>query len=92
MKQLPKSILVEGKKYRIKQVYLQDTDDLDVCGFIIGADQTILIDRRLSLPEKWETLLHEVLHILNWRLGENTVTSLSSRLFGVLVSNDLLKI
>lgn len=98
MRKLPKSIMIEGKKRRIKQVYLPTVGKgkrltVEIMGLVHHKDSdTIYIDRRLSLADKWETLFHEVFHLLNWRLGEETVKALSSRLFGVLMNNDLLNV
>ena len=58
-------------------------------------NQKIFINAKLKSDSREETLLHELLHIINYRLGldfnEHTIAQLATILYPVLVEADLWK-
>lgn len=52
---------------------------------------TITIEKALPDNEKWATLFHEILHVIDSGLDESTVDLLAQVLYCVLKENKLLK-
>ena len=80
MSNLPKRLKIGAFVCRVREVKgLTDAGSL--------SNNTILIDADLPLEQKWETMLHEVIHKINTELKETTVEFLAQALFQVLHDN-----
>lgn len=82
---LPKKVNILGKKYKVKQVYI------DVCGDCDYKKQLIRINRRMNDGQKAETLIHEIMHAVidenGWKASEATVRGFILNFYAVMKSN-----
>lgn len=86
---IPKKLKIGGHIYSI--IY-SDHEDIDGdCGQSNRSRNTIKIRNDLPKSQQQETLLHEILHAINYDLSEETVDFLSMALYAILVDNNLLK-
>jgi hypothetical protein len=81
----PASIRIAGKVYRVK--FRQETD----CGRCDNARLTITISRDQDKQHQRDTLLHEVIHAVEYAcgmdIGEENVRMLGTHLLAALVEN-----
>lgn len=61
---IPRSIVVYGVKYKIKI-----TDSQDYLGLCDGRQKTIYISKHQTAKEAFHTLMHEVIHAWQFRVG-----------------------
>ena len=84
-----KLIRILGKNYRLIQ-----TQEPTTHGETTFIDSTIAINSNLQLDSKQETLLHEIIEVLNYnaelKLKHNQISSISSLLYSVIKDNDIL--
>lgn len=88
----PRSVPIKGVKWKVR-VVPSDHPALgdDCCGTYDLHNQTIYIDRGLSIPLRWATFYHEVFHII--AIGherfdlceESYVETLSGEVYAIVV-------
>lgn len=83
-----KLIRILGKNYRVI-----GTDDATIHGETTFMDSTIAINNSLQLDSKQETLLHEIIEVINFntelKLKHNQIQAISSCIYSVLKDNNL---
>lgn len=96
---IPKNIHFCGKDYAVIEVDHLVSDD-NALGKTSFKKNTIEIEKRLPQQEKYEILIHELLHIafshvaweqLDDKVEENIVKPWSRNIYGILKDNNLLK-
>jgi hypothetical protein len=85
----PKQVLIAGKPYSI--AFVATIKDADTRGQCDIEDKIILIQKDLGEKETFETLIHEVLHALEFELKikitHKAVYSLETGISGFLLDN-----
>lgn len=95
--EIPKKIRVSGIDYKIELVeeIKDDIHSPDYRGIALIKQQKIKILNSYKVDDKFRTLLHEVLHIIDddykLELPEDTVRRLGSGLYEILKNNNLLR-
>jgi Zn-dependent peptidase ImmA (M78 family) len=93
---IPKTLKIGGMKWKV--IEDKGLRNSDKSGLAVFADQTIRIDTDSSEQMKWQTLIHEIIHVLFWQGGidikigneqteEEIVENLAHDLHQVLVDN-----
>lgn len=92
---LPKSIKVGGKQYRIIIEDLLKERGQTCFGYCTPSELEIHISKDIRVEQQKDTLLHEVIEIINsendLNLIHQTIQTLSTQLYQVLMDNNLLK-
>ena len=78
---------IGGHYVKIKEVEPNDLAEDDVCGTTELVTNTITISKDLPQSHKEATMIHEVIHIINWKLDEPTVEFLAQAIYGIINDN-----
>lgn len=86
---IPKTLKIGAHIYK---VLLVDGEDIEKdCGEQNPVRQVIKIRKDMPQTQKEEVLLHEIIHVINISLSEETVGFLSQALYQALKDNKLLR-
>jgi hypothetical protein len=84
------TVRINGKDFKVE--YLKEEETMPVAdGFNFPRKSLIKISKKLSREQKLDTLLHEVIHVIDYdcqlELSERQVHVLGTQLFGFLKDN-----
>lgn len=92
-KKKQKTLKILGKKYNIEDMSTPENGPFGLCHL---AESKIYINEVLSEDEYNDTILHEIIHAIDFagrlNLKEKQVHSLSTLLYSVLTDNKLLRL
>ena len=94
---IPDKIKINGVEYGIEFVEAVEDDihEVEFTGRVLFRENKIKISNSYKTDSKFRTLLHEIIHILDYdykmELPEETIRRLASGLYGTLKDNNLLK-
>jgi len=100
MMKIPKKIYYDGHIYKVKQLVHVDTrqakkEKVLYLGVYSYKKQTVKIRKTLPQTQKEQSLLHELLHMVDYHnkgdLTEQQVNYLAKDLYGVLKTNKFLR-
>lgn len=97
MASLPSELWINGLRWTVEPLDPEEADRDDISGLCHDRTHTIYVDKRMSMPDREEVLVHEVLHAI-WPKGavdhdteEKLVEALCGPLTELLRKNKLLK-
>ena len=99
MKGLPRSIRLLGVTYRVSVVPQakvgRQEKETELWGQYDATNNEIRLAEELSLTAQWETLIHEVLHVIDGRvlneaLAEREIQAVACGIFDLLEDNGFL--
>ena len=84
-------IKITGKAHKIRTLNLgENSDNMGRCDMV---RQTIELNKLMPNDTLRETLLHEIIHVINencaTEMTENQVATISSNLYGVMKDNEI---
>lgn len=93
---LPKKIKVGWRNYAVKEIENLTEGEEKLNGIITYQDQQIRIEKELPLRNKWVTLIHELLHGIDYITGqdmdEGKIQAMAEAVMSMLCDNkELLK-
>lgn len=80
---------IGGHKYRVEYTNNSNKLDSDKTGAVDRKKGVIYIDKNLIQSEREATLLREIIHCINSKMGETEVEALAQQLYQVLKDNRL---
>ena len=88
---IPRKIRIGGHLYNVEVVPSWDGFEQGDCGQTFYEKGLICINSNLIESEKWSTLIHEAMHVMNKTLNHELLDSLSEQIYQFLAANDLLE-
>lgn len=82
---IPASIVIRGRTYAVRIVRMKK----DTAGEAKQKDRVIRIQRGMDRDLQEETFLHEILHLVDWRMKEKQVNKIARDLYKVITENKL---
>ena len=80
---------IGGHTVRIKEVEPNALSENDTCGATELDENLITISKELPQTHKEATLIHEILHIVNWKMSELDIEYLAQALYLIIHDNSL---
>lgn len=80
---IPKTVIVKNIKYKVE---IKDLGE-KLAGSVTKHKKKILLNKRLKRHEIESTLIHEILHSIDWSLKEKKVLKLEKRLVRLFRKN-----
>lgn len=80
---------IGGHCVTIKEIEPNSLSDDYTCGVTNLDDNVIEIDKNLAQSHKEATLLHEIIHVINWKMEDKEVEYLAQAIYTIINDNSL---